>query len=240
MNIALVFAGGTGQRMNGSAMPKQFLEYHDKPIIIYTLEHFENHRDIDKIVVVCKEEWIPYLKDLLKRFHITKVESIVAGGNTGQHSISNGLDAIRSFSEPDSVILIHDGVRPLIDAAVISANILCAKKNGNAITVAPVSETVITQNACIDQLESVLDRKKCKIARAPQSFMLRDICAAHQRARQEGLCHFIDSASMMHHYGYQLFLVDGPVDNIKITTPIDFYVFRALEDARGYSQILTT
>ncbi len=124
MNIGVIFAGGIGQRMKTTKRPKQFLEMHGKPIIIYTLEIFENHPEIDAIVVSCVADWIPYLNELLERFRITKVKKVVPGGETGQMSIYNGLVAAKEIAgEEKSIVLIHVGVRPLIDGTVITNNI---------------------------------------------------------------------------------------------------------------------
>ena len=135
MNIALVFAGGTGQRMNTASKPKQFLELHGKPILAYTLEVFDKHPLINGIIVVCLQEWIPVCRKMIEHFHIDKVEKIVPGGVTGQESIFNGLKAAVKLYSENSIVLIHDGVRPLINESVISYNIECVKRNGNAITV---------------------------------------------------------------------------------------------------------
>ena len=124
MNIAVIFAGGVGKRMHSSDKPKQFLEIYSKPIIIHTLEHFEYHPMIDGIVVVCKEDWIPYLNELLYRFRIEKVRKVVPGGETGQLSIYAGLKAAKEVAgEDNTIVLIHDGVRPLINEKLIADNI---------------------------------------------------------------------------------------------------------------------
>ena len=129
MNIAVIFAGGVGQRMHSVERPKQFLEMNNKPIIIHTLEHFEKHPQIDAIVIACVEEYIPYLKELLYKHRIEKVKKIVSGGKTGQMSIYNGLCAAKEISSDDnSIVLIHDGVRPLINDDVITRNIESVKK----------------------------------------------------------------------------------------------------------------
>lgn len=181
MNIALIFAGGTGQRMNAGAVPKQFLKLHGKPIIIYTIEQFENHTQIDEIVVVCLEKWIPYLKKLLENFCIRKVNVIVPGGKTGQESIYNGIKVIFEKFPSDSIVLVHDGVRPLIDEATITANIDSVKKYGNAITVTPAIETIAI-NSEEGKIERFVDRSMCLIAKAPQSFWVRDLFRCHQKA----------------------------------------------------------
>lgn len=236
MNIALIFAGGSGKRMNSKSKPKQFLELHGKEIIIYTLEHFERHPQIDAIVVVCIKEWIEYLKTALKKNNIEKVEWIVPGGETGQDSIFNGLKAIYENYSEDSIVLIHDGVRPLINAELISSNIQSVKEYGSAVTVAPVVETVmLTEHK--NKVYKSIEREKCCMAKAPQSFFLKDIYAAHQKAISEGIHTKIDSATMMSDYGFSLHTVECGSENIKITTPADFYIFRALIDARENSQI---
>lgn len=236
MNAALIFAGGTGKRMNSKALPKQFLELHGKPIIIYTIEHFEKHKDIDAILVVCVKDWIPYFNDLLKKFAIKKVVATIPGGSSGQESIYNGLCALNERFDGDTVVLIHDGVRPVIDGELISKNIQCVKNNGNAITVSRVVETVAVDNGD-GSISEVYDRSRILLAKAPQSFYLNRIFTLHQRALSENLTGFIDSASMLRHYNYRLNIVEGSPDNIKITTPNDFYMFRAIMDIRENAQI---
>lgn len=236
MNTVLVFAGGSGTRMKNNTTPKQFLKLHGKDIIIHTLEHFEAHPDIDAIVVVCIASWIPYLKGVLKKFSITKVKWIVEGGSTGQESIYNGLKILEMKCPKDTIVLIHDGVRPLINENVITDNILCAKEYGTAITVAPSVETVITVNE-EGNIDRINDRSRSMMAKAPQTFYLKDILSAHKSAVEEGRNDFIDSASIMSHYGYELKTVEGSYENIKITTPSDYYIFRAISEARENSQI---
>lgn len=235
---ALIFAGGSGSRMKITARPKQFLELHGKPIIIHTIEHFEKHSQVDQIVVVCIDGWHDYLRDLLVKFHIKKVVSIVSGGETGQLSIFNGLDSIRQLSEPiqEDIVLIHDGVRPLIDAEIITRNIMSVKEKGNAITAKPVIETVVQVNGQ-DKITNVVERNSCQTAVAPQSFYLMDILKYHLKAQNEGLIDMTDSSTLMGHYGVDLYTVMGGPENIKITTPSDFYIFRAIYEARENSQI---
>ena len=236
MNIAIIFAGGTGSRMNTKSRPKQFLELHGKPIIIYTLEKFDNHPLIDSIVVVCLKAWIPFLKKLVEKYNLLKVASIVTGGETGQQSIYNGLCEVERLYDSDSVVLIHDGVRPLIDEETITNNIDSVLKNGNAITVAPAIETItIKENK--NEVGKIINRSQCQMAKAPQSFVLKDIINCHRRALEDKYTEAIDSASLLGHYGYKLYTVIGSNENIKITTPADFFMFRAIMDAKENSQI---
>lgn len=237
MNIAVIFAGGIGTRMNSKALPKQFLKLYGKEIIIYTLEHFENHPEIDAIAVACVEGWIPFLEELLEKYRFNKVKKVVPGGTTGQDSIYRGLKAAEEIADGEkSIVLIHDGVRPLINEELITECIRTVKEKGSAITTAPVIETII----CSEEerkVGGIIDRSKCLVARAPQCFWLSEILDNHEKARREGKMDFIDSASIMSYYGKELFIVDGPVENIKITTPMDFYTFKALFEARENSQL---
>lgn len=234
-NVALIFAGGTGQRMNTKTRPKQFLELHGKPIIVYTLEQFENHPAIDGIVVVCLEPWIGFLEKLLVKFDITKVKAIVPGGESGQASIRNGVYKIAELYPEDALVLVHDGVRPLVSEETIFACIDKANESGNAITTVPAIETIVQEHG--GTVTDIIDRKKCVMAKAPQCFKLGQLKAAHEKSVAEGLDDFIDSASLMRYYGHELHTVVGGPENIKITTPMDFYTFRALVDARENSQI---
>ena len=235
-NVAVIFAGGTGQRMNTKTKPKQFLELHGKPILIYTLEQFQQCRAIDGIILVMLESWISYTEELMDRYRITKVKAVIPGGDSGQASIFNGIAKAAELYPNDSVVLIHDGVRPLIDVQTIEDCVACAEKNGNAITVSPAIETIALLNED-DSVGKILPRSKCQMAKAPQCFKLGDILTAHLHSKESGVQDFIDSASMMQYYGKKLFTVIGPPENIKITTPGDFYIFRAIVDARENSQI---
>ena len=239
MNIPIIFAGGSGTRMNTKSRPKQFLELNGKPVIIYTLELFDNHNDIDAIVVVCLEPWIPFLKKMLKKFEINKVVSIVPGGVTGQDSIYKGLCAAEVYAcnqnDENPIVLIHDGVRPLITEDTITSNIAKVKECGSCITCAPAIETVIINQH--DGSLGIPKRSDCMMARAPQSFYLKDILDAHNKSRKEGKMEFIDSCSLMSYYGHKLGLIQGPMDNIKITTPTDYFVFRAMVEVHENQQI---
>ena len=236
MNIAVIFAGGSGLRMHTKSRPKQFLELNGKPIIIYTLELFDNHPDIDGIVVACIESWIPFLEKMIRKFEINKVVKIVPGGKSGQASIYHGLCAAEEFAhDEDATVLIHDGVRPLITEDTITDNIRKVEEYGSCITCIPATETFIVKEA--DGGLEIPERANSLIARAPQSFHLKDILQAHRQAIKEGKHDFIDSCTMMSHYGYKLGTIIGPMENIKITTPTDFFVFRAMVTVHENQQI---
>lgn len=237
MNIAVIFAGGSGQRMHTKDKPKQFLLVHGKPIIVHTIEHFQYHPEIDGIIVACIESGIPYMEEMKYRYRLNKIGKIVPGGETGQISIYKGLQtAAEVYGIENNIVLIHDGVRPLIDDALISANIASVKQYGSAITVTRAKETVIL----VDESGHVFDvpsRELSRNAQAPQSFFLKDILEAEEKAVASGQTNVIDSCTLMRMYGRELSIVEGPYQNIKITTPEDFYIFRALYDAKENQQL---
>lgn len=225
--------------MNTKTRPKQFLDLNGKPIIVYTIELFDNHPDVDAIVVVCLESWIPFLQKMLKKFEINKVVRIVPGGISSQDSIYKGLCAAEEYaqeqSDDNTIVMVHDGVRPLITEDTITDNIVKVKECGSCITCVPAIETVIVNRK--DGMLDIPKRSDCMMARAPQSFYLKDIIGVHRKSQIEGKTDFIDSCSMMSHYGYKLGMVQGPMENIKITTPTDYFVLRAMVEVHENQQI---
>lgn len=235
MATALIFAGGTGRRMNTRSKPKQFLEIHGKAVIIYTLEHFEYHKEIQDIVVVCIKEYIDELKGLLRRFGITKVKSIVPGGETGHDSIYQGLLAMSEFAAEDDIVLIHDGVRPLINEELIMLNIDTVKKYGNAITCEADKESQVRSLDGVTIAE-MPPRNQMYTAKAPQSFYYGEIRRLYEKAREDGI-KSIDSAHLCSIYHKAMHMVKSTSNNMKITEPADFYICRALYDALEGEQV---
>lgn len=232
---AVIFAGGVGSRMHSRDIPKQFLVIHEKPIIVRTIEVFQHCRSVNNIVVVCNVGWIDYCRELLEKFDLTKVRSVVPGGKTGQLSIREGLLAAARLTDPDStVVLVHDGVRPLIDEATVEGCIDAVEVFGSAITCVPAKETVVVQRN--DSLD-IVPREHVLLARAPQGFWLAELLAAHKKAFSAGKYDYIDSASMMVAFGAHLHVVEGSYENIKITTQDDFYAMRAILDSREDGQL---
>jgi len=232
-NRVLIFAGGTGVRMNTNGLPKQFLELLGKPTLIHTVDKFEQCDQIDDIVIVCLADWIDYTNSLLLRYNIKKVSAVISGGETGFDSRYIGLEYLCNHSsDPDSdIVLIHDGVRPIIDNDLIVKCIEEAKAEGNAITISPATETIMYVEE--DTVHS-LERSKCIFAKAPQVFLLNDIYQKYQMAKKDGKTELIDSATIAMHYGQKLHFVMGPVENIKMTNPSDYYLLRGLMEAEEY------
>ena len=231
MNIAIIFAGGTGQRLkNGEdTTPKQFLKIHNKPIIVYTLELFQQHPEIDKIYISIHPDYYEYMQKLVKLYMINKVAGIVNGGKTGQDSIYNALKLAQKENSPESLVLIHDGVRPNITPEVISENIKCAKENGNAITCTSCFETIlISENH--KNPKHVPYRKNTYAAQAPQTFHLGEIIDAHKQTRitNPDYTDIVDSCTLFKSLNRETYMVNGNRGNIKITTIEDLYILRAL------------
>lgn len=235
MTTALIFAGGTGKRMNTRSKPKQFLEIHGKPIIVYTLEHFEYHEQIDNIVVVCIKDYIEELKGLLGRFGITKVKRIVPGGATGHDSIYLGLLAMKDFAAENDIVLIHDGVRPFINEELITLNIEAVEKYGNAITCEPAKESSI-RSIDGEVILEVPPREQMYTAKAPQSFRFATILHLYEKAHADGR-RSIDSSHLCSIYHEPMHMVLSTRNNMKITEPADFYICRALYDAQESQQV---
>lgn len=236
-NIVVIFAGGVGGRMNNkSGIPKQFLNIDGVPVIIHTLRIFQNHSKIHKIIVVCLQSYIPKLQIDISTYQITKVVEIIPGGKSGQESIFLGLQCAKRHSvNKKDIVLIHDGVRPLVTLEEISKNLATARKYGNAISASKTYETIALK-AEKNKIKSVFDRETCMVAKAPQSFILEEIWEIHNRAKEEQRS-FIDTASMADFYGMTLHFVECSVCNVKLTTPIDYYLIQSIMKTRDVESI---
>ena len=224
-------------KRQGQDIPKQFMHVDGVPIIIRTMQCFQQHPDVSAIAVVCLNGWETVLQSYANQFMIDKLKWIFPGGNTGMESIHNGVYGLKEMGcNDEDLVLIHDGVRPLIDSETISNNIASVKKYGTAITCTVAKETVILVDKD-NNVSEVPSREQSRFAKAPQSFWLKEILDVERQAINEGKTDMIDSCTLMRHYGKKLNVVVGPNENIKITTPDDFYIFRALYDARENQQL---
>ena len=226
MNIALVIAGGAGKRMNQD-IPKQFLNVYDKPVIIYTLEAFQKHPQIDKIVVVCLDGWHEVLRAYCKQFGITKLDNIVSGGKNGQDSIRNGLYDIASRYNSNDLVLVHDSIRPFVSEKIISDNIETCQKYGNAITVIPCAEAMLLTDDGEESCNQIA-RDKLKRTQTPQTFKVRDLMAAHKEALERGITNSIASCTLFVELGRKVHFTMGSEKNVKLTTTDDIEIFKAL------------
>lgn len=226
MNIGLLIAGGSGTRMN-LEIPKQFLTVYEKPIIIYTLERFEKHPNIDVITVVCKEGWEGILKSYAKQYNISKLKLVVAGGENGQESIFNGISEIKKHYEDDSLILVHDGIRPMVSEEIISSNIALAKSKGNAITVIPSVE-VIAYSENGYSAKRTIPRDQLFRTQTPQTFSLKDLIELHDKAKRQGIDNSLATVSLAIELDTEVFFTSGSEKNVKITTIDDLDIFKSL------------
>lgn len=230
-NIALIIAGGVGSRMHQD-IPKQFINVKDKPVIIYTLMAFQNHPNIDAIEVVCLDGWHDILRAYAKQFNITKLENIVSGGETGQDSIRNGLyDIATRYKDDDDIVLIHDSIRPMVSADIISDNIRVCRQFGNATVVIPCTSVMLgTEDSIVS--ESQIPRDNLKITQTPQAFFLNELLAVHAKAIKMDLLPSIASCALYIEMGKKVYLSKGSEKNIKITTQEDIEIFTSLLESQ--------
>ncbi len=226
MNIALLTAAGKGTRM-GQDIPKQFLSIFDKPIIVYTMEIFQNHPAIDEIAIVCLEGWENILQAYANQFNITKLKLIVKGGATGQESIKNGLFEIEKNHNKDDIILIHDGNRTLVSNEIISNSISVCKEKGNAITAIPCVEAVFETENKIES-EKPISRDKIVRTQTPHVFYLKDITNLYREAEEKNIQNSVAACTLMTELGKKIYFSQGSEKNIKLTTIEDLEIFKAL------------
>lgn len=226
--IAIIFAGGTGVRM-GAELPKQFIEIEGKPIMIHTLDIFENSSLVDEIYIACKEDYIDVLKELVMHYGIRKVRSIVPGGTSALGSQYNGLAEAAKHNDKDTIVLIHDGVRPCINDKLIKKVVSLTEEKGAVATCTPMFETPVLSRGG-EIVEETPPRSDCYTAQAPQAFRLGDLLAAHETVRPENPDYLglVDSCSLLRSIGREVAILKGPRSNIKVTTPEDLYIFKAM------------
>jgi len=226
MNIALIIAGGSGERM-GQDIPKQFLSVNERPVIVYTLEAFQKHVDIDVIAVVCINGWEQVLTAYAKQFNITKLKHIIPGGENGQSSIRNGLFELEKFYNSDDIVLIHDAIRPMVSADIISDCIVKTRMFGNAVTAIPCAEAMM-QTDDGKMSTGSYSRDKLRRTQTPQAFPLGKICEIHRAALRRGITNSVASCTLMIEMGEQVYFSVGSEKNIKLTTIDDIEIFKAL------------
>ena len=225
-NIALIIAGGVGARMQ-QAIPKQFMTVFDKPIIAYTMENFEKHPSIDAIAVVCLEGWENILRSYAKQYGITKLQHVFPAGAVGQESIKNGIMGLAEIYDDDSIVLIHDAIRPNLSRDVISDCLAVTKQKGNAIVCIPCQEAML-ETVDKESSDSSYPRDNLKRTQTPQGFKLKTIVDAHKKAKELGITNSVASCTLMTEIGERVYFSAGSEKNIKLTTPEDIEIFKAL------------
>lgn len=231
VNFAIVLAAGVGQRMRNGGLPKQFLKLMGKPIIIYTLEKFEESKEIDNIIIVCHGSYTEYMQKLLNLYRIKKVSKIIIGGSHRQSSLKRGLVWVsENGGNSNDIVVIHDGVRPLVNISTIHENIRVAKQYGCAVTVHPVTESVVITETNEVNMADFKKRKDTYSLTSPQTFRLGKIFEAYKEENiiREGEIPLLDAAMVYARTGEKVYLVKEQEKNLKITTPEDFYMLKAI------------
>lgn len=227
MNTALIIAGGVGSRMN-QEIPKQFINVYDKPVLIYTLEAFQRHPKIDSIEVVCLEGWQDILWAYAKQFGITKLKWVVPGGSTGQESIRNGVYHLEGICASDDIVIVHDGIRPLVDDTVLSDVIIKCEKYGNAVTAMPYNEQIFVAD---DEISTVkyIPRETLRRVSTPQAYKFGLLDEKYHEAfeKEIGIYGSSYANTMMVELGERLYFAAGSDKNIKLTTKDDLELFKA-------------
>ena len=231
MNIAMIIAGGKGVRTHQD-IPKQFLSIHDRPVIVYTMQAFQKHPEIDAILVVCIDGWQEILWAYARQFNITKMRWVTAGGENGQQSIHNGLVELEKYCELSDLVLIHDAIRPNVSQEIISNCIAECRLHGSAITVIPCAEAMLLRNENPNSSSKVISRDLLARTQTPQAFPLQKIVWAHEEAKKREITNSTASCTLMVELGEEVHFFPGSEKNIKITTTEDLEIFKALLMAR--------
>lgn len=230
MNVALLTAAGSGTRMQLS-IPKQFIHVDDKPVIVYTMEAFQNHPSIDAIIVVTIEAWSNVLWAYAKQFGITKLKWVVPGGDSGQESIRKGLDVLKTELSDEDVVLVHDGNRPLVSSQIISDSLATFSRYGSAVAAIPCTEVVFESDDGLTSMVST-ERERLLRTQTPHTYRLGDLYGAHLEAQKRGITNTAASCMLMKELGRLTYFSKGSEENLKITTQDDLKIFKALLSMR--------
>ncbi len=226
MNVALLTAAGSGTRMRLD-IPKQFYHVEDKPVIVYTMEAFQNHPSIDAIIVVTIEAWSDVLWAYARQFGITKLRWVVPGGDSGQASIRKGLDVLARELTPEDVVLVHDGNRAMVSSQIISDSLATFAKYGSAVAAVPCTEVVFESDDGVCSQVST-PRERLFRTQTPHTYRLGELYNAHLEAEKRGITDTAASCMLMKELGKMTYFSKGSEENLKITTPEDLKIFRAL------------
>lgn len=226
MNIALIIAGGIGARMH-AAIPKQFLTVYDKPVIAYTMEKFEKHPAIDVIAVVCLDGWSNILSSYAEQYKITKLKHIIPAGKVGQESIKNGIWELKKHYDKNSIVLVHDAIRPNISLDIISECITSIEKKGLTVSAVPCNEAMLETYDFISS-EKSFPRDNLRRTQTPQGARLGELIELHTIAEDRGITNSVATCTLAVELGRKIYFSVGSNKNIKITTPEDIDIFKAL------------
>lgn len=226
MNIALILAGGHGNR-TAQDIPKQFMNVYEKPLIIYTLENFEKHPDIDGIAVICLDGWHEVLKAYARQYDITKLKWIVSGGEDGQESTQRGVEALKDVCTSDDVILVHDAIRPFLTEEIITDAITKCRQKGSGLSAVRCQETIVRTKDGISGEEGIT-RAEIMRVQTPQAYKYGKALWAYEEADRRGIKGEVYINTLMLRLGERVYFSKGTDKNVKVTTIDDLEVFKAL------------
>jgi len=226
MNVALILAGGTDYRFQMS-VPKQFVNVFNRPVIVYTLEAFQKHKDIDAIMVACLDGWQEMVKAYAKQFNIDKLKWVVTGGNDGQASARSGILALKDVCREDDVIVLHDSIRPFVTEDIITDSIRVCRLHGMGVAAVRTMDTIMRTNDGVSGTESISRYSIVRI-QTPQAYHMSRLLAIHQRAVEAGITGEVDTNSVASKLGEPVFFSKGSDLNLKINTVEDVEMFKAL------------
>ena len=227
MVVALLTAAGTGTRM-GQDIPKQFMHVDNKPLIIHTMEAFQNHPGVDAIIVVTLPAWTAVLQAYARQFNIDKLKWVVPGGDTGQESIHNGLMKLSEELAPDDIVMIHDGNRCLFSSEIISNSLATFHAHGSAVAAIPCVEAVFRSNDDGSSSTVSIPREQLFRTQTPHTYTLEKLLRAHEEAEKQGITNTTASCTLMQKLGETVYFSKGSETNLKITTVDDMLIFEAL------------
>lgn len=233
MNFAIIIAGGTGTRM-GANIPKQFILVKNKPVLAYTIESFEKHHLVDKIIVVCVDGWQNYVLKMKKKYNFSKLSFVVTGGLTGQESIRNGVYFLENIAKPDDNIIIHDGIRPLVDPSVLEDLLSKCDKYGNAVTSMLYNEQIFIIDDDVSTTKYI-PRETLRRVATPQCYKYDLLLSKYKEAFEKkiGITGSSYTNTMMVDLGVKLYLGLGSDKNIKLTSPGDLEIFEAMLEKKN-------
>lgn len=226
MNTALILAGGVDARFK-MEIPKQFVNVNNRPIIVYTLEIFQNHPDIDEIIVTCLDGWQEMVKAYGKQFNITKLKNIILGGKDAQESTYHGLNALKERMGKGDIVVVHDSIRPMVSESIITKSIQMCRKKGMGVAATYIMDTIMHSSDGKEGYRSI-NRYEIMKVQTPQAFDFELIWDLHNRAIAEKCLGAWDNSSMLTNLGENVFFSEGSDLNLKINTVEDVEMFKAL------------
>lgn len=233
MTIAILTAAGKGTRM-GQEVPKQFLNVYDKPVIVYTMERFQQNNNIDGIIVVTLPEWMEFIRTYAKQFSISKLIAIVPGGITGQESIHNGVEEVYNRYPQGATVMIHDGNRTMVDNDIINDSIRVYKEHGSAVAIIPCTEVIFKSDNDSESIEEI-PRELLYRTQTPHTYSLDKLRWALSQAKERGLTGMAAMCQLMCRLGEKTYYSKGSEKNLKLTTLDDIDIFKALLKAEKSS-----